>query len=99
MKTPMDDHGHGTHVAGIIAMENNNVGGVGIAYKSKIMPIKAGGSDGTFNSTDIAKGIEYAYKNGADVINMSFGFISSFSLNRKRPTGCIRKLCTCSSSR
>ena len=63
----------GTDVAGIIAMENNNVGGVGIAYKSKIMPIKAGGSDGTFNSTDIAKGIEYAYKNGADVINMSFG--------------------------
>ena len=72
-ETPMDDHGHGTHVAGIISMENNNVGGVGIAYKSKIMPIKAGGSDGTFNSTDIAKGIEYAYKNGADVINMSFG--------------------------
>ena len=72
-ETPMDDHGHGTHVAGIIAMENNNVGGVGIAYKSKIMPIKAGGSDGTLNSTDIAKAIVYAYKNGADVINMSFG--------------------------
>lgn len=72
-ETPMDDHGHGTHVAGIIAMENNNVGGVGIAYKSKIMPIKAGGADGTFYSSDIAKGIEYAYKNGADVINMSFG--------------------------
>lgn len=72
-ETPMDDHGHGTHVAGIIAMENNNVGGVGIAYKSKIMPIKAVGSDGTFYSSDIAKGIEYAYKNGADVINMSFG--------------------------
>lgn len=72
-ETPMDDYGHGTHVAGIIAMENNNVGGVGIAYKSKIMPIKAGGSDGTFYSSDIAKGIEYAYKNGADVINMSFG--------------------------
>ena len=54
-------------------MENNNVGGVGIAYKSKIMPIKAGGSDGTLNSTDIAKAIVYAYKNGADVINMSFG--------------------------
>lgn len=72
-ETPMDDHGHGTHVTGIIAMENNNVGGVGIAYKSKIMPIKAGGSDGTFYSSDIAKGIEYAYKNGADVINMSFG--------------------------
>ena len=79
-ETPMDDHGHGTHVAGIIAMENNNVGGVGIAYKSKIMPIKAGGSDGTFYSSDIAKGIEYAYKNGADVINMSFGSSANSAL-------------------
>ena len=79
-ETPMDDHGHGTHVAGIIAMENNNVGGVGIAYKSRIMPIKAGGSDGTFNSTDIAKAIVYAYKNGADVINMSFGSYANSAL-------------------
>lgn len=70
---PMDDNGHGTHVAGIIAMANNNVGGVGIAYKAQIMAIKAGQSDGTFSSSDIAKAIEYAYKNGADVINMSFG--------------------------
>lgn len=70
---PMDDNGHGTHVAGIIAMSNNETGGVGIAYKSQIMSIKAGGSDGSFNSSDIAKAITYAYKNGADVINMSFG--------------------------
>lgn len=82
-ETPMDDHGHGTHVAGIIAMENNNVGGVGIAYKSKIMPIKAGGSDGTLNSTDIAKAIVYAYKNGADVINMSFGSYAHSALIEK----------------
>lgn len=39
----------------LLPWKNNNVGGVGIAYKSKIMPIKAGGSDGTFNSTDIAR--------------------------------------------
>lgn len=70
---PMDDNGHGTHVAGIIAMGDNEAGGVGIAYKSQIMSIKAGGSDGSFNSSDIAKAITYAYKNGADVINMSFG--------------------------
>ncbi|MBE6539177.1 MAG: hypothetical protein E7674_00355 [Ruminococcaceae bacterium] len=71
--TPMDDNGHGTHVAGIIAMADNNVGGVGIAYNAKIMAIKAGQSDGTLSSSDIAKAIEYARKNGADVINMSFG--------------------------
>lgn len=70
---PMDDHGHGTHVAGIIAMSSNGVGGVGLAYGAKIMAIKAGMSTGTLASTDIAKAINYAHMMGADVINMSFG--------------------------
>ena len=69
----MDDNGHGTHVAGIIAMSSNGQGGVGLAWGSKIMAIKAGQSTGTFTSQDIAKAIEYAYMKGADVINMSFG--------------------------
>lgn len=75
---PMDDNGHGTHVAGIIAAENNELGGVGIAYNSKIMVLKAGNSSGYFNNSDIAEAIQYAYMNGASVINMSFGgsFIS-----------------------
>ncbi|MBR2387606.1 MAG: S8 family serine peptidase [Clostridia bacterium] len=75
---PMDDNGHGTHVAGIIAAENNNIGGVGIAYNCKVMCIKAGNSSGYFNNSDIAEAIQYAYMNGASVINMSFGgsFIS-----------------------
>ena len=68
-----DDHGHGTHVAGIIAAANNKEGIVGIAYNSRIMAIKAGQSSGYFNQSDIAEGIIYAYENGADVINMSFG--------------------------
>lgn len=70
---PMDDHGHGTHVSGIIAMQPNNKGGVGLAYGAKIMAVKAGQSTGAFASTDIAKAIRYAAQNGADVINMSFG--------------------------
>lgn len=71
---PMDDHGHGTHVAGIIAMTaNNNEGGVGISYGTKIMAIKAGQATGVFNDTDIAEAINYAVAMGADVINMSFG--------------------------
>ncbi|MBR5164176.1 MAG: S8 family serine peptidase [Ruminococcus sp.] len=70
---PMDDHGHGTHVAGVIAMSAGNGGGVGLAYGAEIMCIKAGGADGTFASTDIARAIKYAVDNGADVINMSFG--------------------------
>lgn len=46
---------------------------VGLAYNVKLMPIKAGMASGFFNQSQIAKGILYAYNNGADVINMSFG--------------------------
>lgn len=70
---PMDDMGHGTHVAGIIAMSPGNGGGVGLAYGTKIMALKAGQATGSFASSDIAKAVKYAYDNGADVINMSFG--------------------------
>lgn len=70
---PMDDHGHGTHVAGIIGMSANGIGGVGLAWGAKIMAIKAGQVTGSFSSTHIAKAISYAKMMGADVINMSFG--------------------------
>ena len=73
----MDDQGHGTHVAGIIAAANNNIGIVGLAYNVKIMPIKAGMASGYFHQSDVAKAILYAYENGADVINMSFGGTAS----------------------
>ena len=71
---PMDDHGHGTHIAGIIAASGaNDIGGVGIAYNAKIMAVKAGQYSGILTSADIAEGLLYAVDNGADIINMSFG--------------------------
>lgn len=71
---PMDDHGHGTHVAGIIGMQpGNGTGGTGIAYGCRIMAVKAGQASGVFSSADIAEAIDYARVMGADVINMSFG--------------------------
>lgn len=70
---PIDDNGHGTHVAGIIAAENNSVGTVGAAFNCKIMAIKAASTSGYFTSSSIAAAIRYAYINGASVINMSFG--------------------------
>lgn len=69
----MDDMGHGTHVAGIIAAADNNVGVVGIANNVKIMAVKAGNSSGYFLNSDIVEAVNYAAKMGAQVINMSFG--------------------------
>ncbi|MBE6673084.1 MAG: hypothetical protein E7599_06155, partial [Ruminococcaceae bacterium] len=68
-----DDNGHGTHVAGIIAAQNNKLGIVGIAYNTKVMPIKAAMASGYLHQSDIAKAVLYAYEQGAEVINMSFG--------------------------
>ncbi len=68
-----DDNGHGTHVAGIIAARNNNLGTVGIAHKVTVMPVKAASASGYLLQSDIAKAVLYAYEHGAEVINMSFG--------------------------
>ena len=67
---PMDDNGHGTHVAGIIAAENNDYGMTGVAFNCKVMCLKAGQHSGAFNNSDIAEAIQYAAANGASVINM-----------------------------
>ncbi len=66
-----DKNGHGTMMAGIIAMEAGNGGGAGISYGARIMPVKVS-IDGNFGTDVAAEGIEYAVDNGADVINMSF---------------------------
>ena len=71
---PLDDNMHGTHVAGIAgAVGNNGIGIAGAAWDVKLMHIKVFQSTGQGNSTTIAEGVEYAYMNGADILNMSFG--------------------------
>ncbi|MBN2316290.1 MAG: DUF4347 domain-containing protein [Sedimentisphaerales bacterium] len=71
---PQDDHGHGTHCAGIAAAETNNgIGIAGMCPNAQIMALKAFQATGTASNADIAQAIEYAYQNGADVISMSFG--------------------------
>lgn len=75
---PMDDNGHGTHVAGIIAAEMNNEEGiVGIAgdLDVEILPIKVLDAEGTGNLDDVAKGIIYAVDQSSDIINLSLGGI------------------------
>ena len=71
---PNDDNSHGTHVAGIAAAEGNNgVGICGVAWDSRILPIKVLQSSGYGSSSDIASGVTYAWQNGATVLNLSLG--------------------------
>ncbi len=79
---PMDDYGHGTHVAGIIGAEGNNWTGVcGIAPKCRLMAVKIGSVYGFWN-TSAAGGIIYAVLNGADIINCSWGSYNDYELIR-----------------
>jgi len=71
---PNDDQGHGTHVAGTIAQSTDNGAGVaGVAFGCSIMPVKVVNSEGFANQFDIAEGIYFAVRGGAQVINMSLG--------------------------
>jgi subtilisin family serine protease len=73
---PQDEHGHGTHVAGIIgAIANNGIGVAGVAPGARILAVRVLGEDGRQDDPSrIAAGIRYAADNGADVINVSLGF-------------------------
>jgi subtilisin family serine protease len=69
-----DDNGHGTHTAGVAAAAYNNAVGIaGVAGTSKIMPVKALGSQGSGWANDVAEGVIWAADHGARVISMSFG--------------------------
>jgi len=73
---PYDDNGHGTHISGVIAaLVNNNLGISGISRENnvKVMPIRAGNSDGRFQTIDIIEAINYATAHNADILNLSFG--------------------------
>jgi thermitase len=80
---PMDDMGHGTHVAGTIAAAMNNLTGspaeeegiVGVAPRARILAYKVCGSDGTCSDFAIQQAIARAITDGANIINMSLGSV------------------------
>ena len=88
---PTGGHQHGTHIAGIISSSvNNNIGGSGVGYSVKYMPIKIqydeSSSDTTFDHNEfsdiLSTGVLHAAKAGADVINLSLGGLGSSSSER-----------------
>lgn len=93
-KSPQDDHGHGSHVCGTIAAENNGYGMVGVAPRAKIIPVKALGSKGNSSLQPIVDAIVWSADNHADFITMSLGSPSSpreleQAVNYANSKGCI----------
>lgn len=72
---PLDDYGHGTHVAGIIgARAGNGIGVTGvIGTRVRLMGVKVLDNQGSGSDTTIVNGIRYAADQGAHVINLSLG--------------------------
>ncbi|MBN2566068.1 MAG: S8 family serine peptidase [Candidatus Eisenbacteria bacterium] len=71
---PMDDQGHGTHLAGTIgAVGNNSVGVPGVCWRVKIVPIKFLNSRGYGTEADAILALAYAASVGVKVVNCSWG--------------------------
>ncbi len=72
-KSPNDDNGHGTHVAGIIGAMNNNFGVVGVGPKIDLYAVKVLNANGSGFLSDVIEGLDWAVVNNMNVINMSLG--------------------------
>src|SRR5205085_46731 len=75
---PLDDFGHGTHVAGIIGALDNNIGVVGVAPKARLWSVKVLNDKGSGDNEHIAAGIDWVIAKkrtdgGNWIVNMSFG--------------------------
>lgn len=70
----LPDDSHGTHVAGIVgAVRNNGMDVVGVAPETKIMDVSHPMTYSRTATYELAMGISWAWQNGADVINNSWG--------------------------
>jgi serine protease len=73
--SPLDRNGHGTHVASTIGeATNNGIALTGLAYNARLMPVRVLDSQGEGDAATIARGVRFAARRGADIINLSLEF-------------------------
>jgi thermitase len=73
-ESPQDDHGHGTHVAGVIAANPDNRTGIaGMSWGAKVMPLKACDEEGACSDFAVLASIVHAVTEGVRVVNLSLG--------------------------
>ncbi|MCD6015401.1 MAG: peptidase and subtilisin kexin sedolisin [Geminicoccaceae bacterium] len=92
---PLDENGHGTHVAGTIA-EQVTLGQpagfddylTGIAYGARLMPVRVLDRAGAGTAADVGEGILWAARNGADIINVALQFDAAVTGCKQVPTVC-----------
>jgi type VII secretion-associated serine protease mycosin len=77
-----DQDGHGTNMSAIIAAHgrNGNDGVLGIAPSAKLLPVKIANKKNNMPANLMAKGVEWASNEGANVINVSAGGALDFGL-------------------
>jgi subtilisin family serine protease len=72
-KDARDHNGHGTHVAGIVAAEDNDIGVVGVAPDAYIYSVRILDYDAIGTASDITAGLEWCLNNSMQIVNMSLG--------------------------
>ncbi len=70
---PMDDNGHGTHVAGTVAALMNGTGVVGVAPEAKLYGLKVLDARGSGSFSNVIAALQWAVDNGIQVTNNSYG--------------------------
>ena len=79
---PLDDSGHGTHVAGSVAGDGTGGTITGVAPEARVMAVKVLDEFGSGTFADIMAGVEYAVENGAQVLNISLGGLCTSAATR-----------------
>ena len=78
-----DQNGHGTHVAGIIGAIDNNIGSLGVAQNTTIVPVRVLDRRGSGSTSGVIAGVDYVAANASsgDCVNMSLGGGVSLTLD------------------